>query len=119
MGLSKGLHHQKQACQGNTEGPITIRCKKNAQLSETICRHSPIWEEKQVSILRRGLLAKFDQNPKLKKFLVATGDRIIGEASTECTWGIGMWPGMWLEHDDVLDHRKWTGENLLGEELPP
>ena len=48
------------------------------------------WENKAPNILEKGLRAKFQQNPKLKKFLIATTDTTLVEASRFDTyWGIG------------------------------
>ncbi len=56
-------------------------------------------------------MAKFGQNPKLRKYLLSTGDRILAEATpVDRLWGIGLTattPG-------VTDPEQWKGENLLG-----
>lgn len=58
------------------------------------------------------LEAKFE-DPELKKILLATGDRIIVEASPyDCIWGVGL-----SEEDDDLYNGNWNGQNLLGKAL--
>jgi ribA/ribD-fused uncharacterized protein len=59
-------------------------------------------------------LKKFSQNPELAKELLATGDRILVEASpADRIWGIG------LDQDSplALEPQFWQGMNLLGEAL--
>lgn len=58
--------------------------------------------------------AKYNQNPRLKKILLATGDKTLVEASPyDKIWGIGL-----SENDDrCLDEHQWQGMNLLGKAL--
>jgi ribA/ribD-fused uncharacterized protein len=54
---------------------------------------------------------KFDQIEEYKQELLATGDKIIVEASPyDVVWGVG------LGEDDplILDEKNWKGQNLLG-----
>lgn len=76
--------------------------------------HQEEWDSKVEDIAMEGLRAKFTQNPPLAKYLCNTGQLVLGEATTNRRWGIGMD----LNNDDVLDHSKWleTG-NLLGRSL--
>lgn len=70
-----------------------------------------IWQNKCVGIVTRGNLAKFSQNPEMRKVLFETGDKILAEASPfDRGWGIGMA----ATNPDALDHKKWRGKNLLG-----
>lgn len=57
---------------------------------------------------------KYNQNPKLKEKLLATGDKTLVEASPyDKIWGIGL-----SEDDDrCLDEHLWQGMNLLGKAL--
>lgn len=60
------------------------------------------------------LRAKFFQNRDLARFLMDTYPRLIGEASKNEVWGIGLS----LDNKDVLDSSKWRKEgNLLGTSL--
>ena len=61
--------------------------------------------------MTRGSVAKFGGDPRLKAYLLATGDAVLVEASpVDTIWGIG------LAADDARasDPRAWRGENLLG-----
>ncbi len=69
------------------------------------------WEKQRVDVVLRGSIAKFKQNPALGKFLDATGESVLVEASPDdAIWGIGF------AKDDprASDPRKWRGLNLLG-----
>ena len=56
--------------------------------------------------------AKFRQNPKLKRKLLATGDRLLVEAaSRDRVWGIGY------TAKRALEHKKHWGKNRLGKAL--
>lgn len=73
-----------------------------------------VWAKLRQPIMRRGLRAKFQQNPALLEQLLSTGDALLAECSPrDRTWGIG------LSVDDpaVQDPKKWKGENLLGKTL--
>lgn len=70
-----------------------------------------VWAAQRVDIMVEGLYEKFNQNPKLKEALLATGDTEIAEASPiDLIWGIG-----WAAEDpEAQDKTKWKGQNLLG-----
>ena len=73
-----------------------------------------VWVEKRFSIVKKGLKAKFDQNPHLRTYLLNTGDQILVEANPcDPIWAIGL-----SEHDRRChDPSKWKGLNLLGKIL--
>ena len=72
---------------------------------------SKIWDDNCYQIVLEGNLAKFSQNKDLKKELLATGDKILVEASPmDCIWGIAMSK----DHPDCGNPAKWQGTNLLG-----
>jgi ribA/ribD-fused uncharacterized protein len=57
---------------------------------------------------------KYDENKALREILLATGDKILVEASPyDKIWGIGMAE----DHPDIEDMSKWKGQNLLGQAL--
>lgn len=73
-----------------------------------------VWSQIRFDVVVKGNYAKFSQNKDLKKQLLATGDKIIVEASPYDTiWGIG------LGEDDkrCLDEQQWRGQNLLGKAI--
>lgn len=70
-----------------------------------------IWDMNCLSIVCDGNLAKFSQNPELKEELLATGDRVIVEASpVDFIWGIQRDE----DYDGNEDPGQWRGLNLLG-----
>ena len=71
-----------------------------------------IWSAKRYHAMVQVLEAKFE-DPELKEILLATGDRIIVEASPyDRIWGVGL-----SEEDDDLYTGNWKGQNLLGKAL--
>jgi hypothetical protein len=69
------------------------------------------WAASRFQIVTAGSLAKFEQNATLGAYLLATGDKVLVEASpVDRVWGIG------LARDDAAasDPQRWRGENLLG-----
>lgn len=73
-----------------------------------------LWAKHRLAVMVHGCYLKFSQNQAMKAELLATGDRILVEASPDdCIWGIG------LEESDprCLDRQQWLGLNLLGEAL--
>lgn len=69
------------------------------------------WDAHKLAIVTEGSLHKFSQNAILRDYLVATGDKVLVEASpVDRIWGIG------LAADDKRANNplQWRGENLLG-----
>ncbi|MET7402814.1 NADAR family protein [Dactylosporangium sp. NPDC005572] len=70
-----------------------------------------VWVRSRFEIVVEGSVAKFDQNPDLRAFLLGTGDRVLVEASPlDRVWGIGLTAGDASADEPVL----WRGQNLLG-----
>ena len=72
------------------------------------------WIAARLEIVQRGNLAKFSQDEELLAALLATGERVLAEASpSDRIWGIG------LKDSDprALDPAQWPGQNLLGNVL--
>ncbi|OON71001.1 NADAR family protein [Hymenobacter sp. CRA2] len=69
------------------------------------------WEAERFGIVVRGNEAKFSQHPSLREFLLASGERILVEASpVDAIWGIGL-----AQNDArALNPAAWRGLNLLG-----
>ena len=72
------------------------------------------WTRVCRDIVYRGNLAKFSQNADLLAQLLATGDKILVEASpTDLVWGIGLA----AKDEKATDPSQWRGKNWLGEAL--
>ena len=70
-----------------------------------------VWSRKKINIVKIANMAKFSQNPKLKKYLVGTGSKILVKTNGyDSIWGIGLAK----DDHDIVNPLKWTGENLLG-----
>ena len=72
------------------------------------------WDGAKYSVMKKGNLEKYRQNPDLLKKLLDTEDAILAEASPkDRIWGIGM------EADEAAttDPKEWPGKNLLGKVL--
>lgn len=73
-----------------------------------------VWERERVEIVVRGNLAKFSQDPALLEALLATGDKVLVEASpTDRVWGVGRRP----TDPAACQPERWRGQNLLGKAL--
>ena len=72
------------------------------------------WDDNKERLVYQGLKLKFQQNKDCMKALMATGDKILVEASPyDSIWGIGLG----AEDPRVLDENTWQGQNLLGKAL--
>jgi ribA/ribD-fused uncharacterized protein len=70
-----------------------------------------IWERERSAIVRAGSVHKFGQHAELRDFLLATGDRVLVEASPlDRVWGIGLA----ADDERAQDPALWRGLNLLG-----
>lgn len=70
-----------------------------------------VWRRERYGIVVEGSVHKFASDPALRSYLLATGDRVLVEASPmDRIWGIG------ISADDAraLDPAAWRGLNLLG-----
>ncbi|PNY29560.1 Uncharacterized protein TCAP_00522 [Tolypocladium capitatum] len=70
------------------------------------------WDEVKSAVVEGGNMAKFAQNPQLRRTLMATGERQLCEAaSRDRVWGIG-----YAAHR-AMPMRKHWGETRLGKAL--
>lgn len=86
--------------------------KKIKALGRKVTPFDPgIWDRVKHTLIINGNYAKFTQHADLRRFLLATGDSLLVEASPyDRIWGIGIGP----ENPDVQRPDKWRGQNLLG-----
>jgi len=69
------------------------------------------WNAHRFEIVVQANLLKFGQNPELQAFLLATGDRVLVEASpVDKIWGIGLA----ADNPAAENPNLWKGLNLLG-----
>lgn len=73
-----------------------------------------VWDAKRDEIMRIGVRAKFVQHPELRKQLLETGERMIGEADARnLYWGIGTA----VTSEKSKNPEKWRGQNKMGKLL--
>lgn len=70
-----------------------------------------VWVENRERVMYEGCLAKFSQNPSLRKELLSTvGTELVEASPYDTIWGIGLG-----ERDPrALNKATWRGLNLLG-----
>lgn len=69
------------------------------------------WAAARFDIVTVGNMEKFGQDERLRRYLLATGDEILVEASpVDRVWGIGIA----ADHEDASRPERWPGLNLLG-----
>lgn len=84
--------------------------KRLGKLTEGFTDES--WDEVKGEVVVAGNMAKFGQDVKLKRKLLATGDRLLVEAaSRDRVWGIGY------AAKHAMSYRQHWGENRLGRAL--
>lgn len=89
------------------ESPAT--CKKLGRAVQGF--EEARWVASRFDLVTRGNLAKFDQDDRLRSYLLDTGAEILVEASpTDRVWGIGIG----REDARARDPLAWQGANLLG-----
>ena len=75
---------------------------------------NPEWYQEVEEAITPGLYNKFKTNRICRNMLLSTGERSIGEATTEDPWGVGMR----LNDPEILNQRKWSGKkNIIGKIL--
>lgn len=67
------------------------------------------WKTERDSIIRRCNEIKYGTHEEARNELLATGDKLIAEATADLYWGIGM-PIM---HPELMS-KEWEGENAMG-----
>lgn len=70
-----------------------------------------LWTRISPTIVKRGVRAKFEQNPELLEELLSTGNAVLAECSPyDKMWGIGLAP----DDKNIFDTSRWNGKNKLG-----
>ena len=70
------------------------------------------WKENCTEIAKRGIYAKFSQNPVIVERLIST-EKAIYEASVDRLWGTGIH----LKSSQALDPQSWFGEGVMADVL--
>ena len=94
-----------------TENPSEIKALGGKDSFPEYINIKPVWERNRKHILKRGVKAKFLQNPDMMKDLLDTGDALLCEcAAHDRIWGIGID----LQNSEWQDVSNWNGSNYLG-----
>lgn len=90
----------------------TISPREQKALGRLVQGFKPeIWNLVAREVVFDGNMAKFQQNPILKDYLLSTGTQELVEASpTDCVWGIGLGES----NPMIQDRKNWRGTNWLG-----
>lgn len=110
------MMHQKALFFGDTETAEKIMLTSHPRDQKKLGRevknfNKERWDKVNLQIVYKGNYSKFTQNDGLKSALLATGNKILVEASPyDQIWGIGMG-----EEENGIDNPiNWKGQNLLG-----
>ena len=81
----------------------SIRNAKTPALAKALgkkCHLREDWEQVKLIIMEEGVRAKFTQHPKLKQFLIETGDQVLEEGNRwkDAFWGIDLNKNQGLNH---------------------
>ena len=114
--MEQYMMHQKAVCFHDDETAAQIlstddvaQIKALGRLVKNYSDH--VWNGVRQIIVFEGLMAKFSQDPDLKKMLLDTGDAVLAECAVrDQIWGIGLS----MRDPDRLDVSRWKGQNLLG-----
>ncbi len=70
-----------------------------------------VWKKHRFDIVVAGNMAKFEQDKRLKQYLLNTGKRVLVEASPyDKIWGVGLA----RDNEMIANPLRWKGLNLLG-----
>ncbi len=113
-GSEQLYQYEKFKFHNDTNGADKVlACKTNrdAWKESTKLRANDTWEkQKAYDALKRAAQLKFDQVPKFRDFVLENKNKTFVEATQNSKWGIGL-P---IYSDDILDAKKWKGQNLFG-----
>jgi len=103
--LFKNLELRKEIIETKKQGKVK-------ELGRQILNfNQEMWDINKFQIVLKGNYHKFNQNQKLREFLINTKNKILAEASPlDSIWGIGLS----IEDESIYNPKLWEGKNLLG-----
>ena len=111
------LQKSKAEVMGDEETAVHIMSEADPARQKGLARNIKgdiqKWTSEANTITYKAIKAKFEQNPSLRQYLLASDQKELGEASQDPIWGIGSS----LRNPHSLDCNTWTGKNLLGKLL--
>ena len=111
----KYIQYQKASYFNDVETAEKILISKDPFESKTLSRNivnydNEAWKHNAKSICYPGIQAKFEQNPLLAKFLIATKPTTLAESCYDRLWGTGMA----LQDKNALNESHWANIGILG-----
>ena len=111
----KYIQYQKACYFNDVETAEKILISKDPFESKTLSRNivnynNESWKHIAKSTCYPGIQAKFEQNPLLAKFLIATKPMTLAESCYDKLWGTGMA----LHDKNALNESHWANIGLLG-----
>ena len=112
------IQHKKAQLFGDEIAEAQILATNTALESRSEARNvhnydQQIWEESTKELCYEGIKLKFTQNQWLTNLLLSTNDDILGEATYDKLWGIGV-P---IHRNDCTDRTQWHSNGIMGEIL--
>lgn len=117
--MEQYMHHQKAVTFKDKIRESQIMKTSDPKAQKKLGRQvqnfdKAVWGWKSVAVVTKGNLAKYRQNPEMKKALYATYPKTLVEASPrDRLWGIGMGK----DNPKAQNRATWRGKNLLGDTL--
>ena len=114
--MEQYMMHQKAVVFGDNEIAKQILATNDVGYIKELGRkvsgyRDNVWNGVRQIIVYEGLMAKFTQNPELKRALLDTGNAVLAEAAVnDKIWGIGLS----MSDPKRLDPSEWKGQNLMG-----
>ena len=95
----------------DTDDPARMKALAGKECFPEFKNIKTMWDNNCLHIVKRGVKAKFRQNPEMLQELMDTGDALLCECSRQDRiWGIGI-----NLNDDSWEYvRNWKGNNYLG-----
>ena len=115
--MEQFIQQSKAEVMGDDVTAAGIRSRQNPsvikQMGKSIKGNTQQWFLEAKELALPALKEKFRQNPKMLSYLLANGDKVLGVASTDRFWGIGLR----LENPNVHDQNMSSGKNFMGDLL--
>ena len=115
--MEQFIQQSKAEVMGGDVTAAGIRSQQNPsiikQMGKSIKGNTHRWFLQAKELALPALKERFRQKPKILSYLLVTDDKVLGEASTDKFWGIGLH----LENPHVHDQNMWSGKNVVDDIL--
>jgi ribA/ribD-fused uncharacterized protein len=112
----------KAVCFGDFKAALEILAAKSPAEQKECGRRVDgfdlqIWKSMRETVVEKGNLAKFSQVPECRSVLLCSGSRLLGEASRDKIWAVGLAQSALNKQKETDGYYSLCGENLLGKAL--